>query len=93
MSAVDNDKSLKVPGDNPTIGLLLCKTKNNLIAKYALQDISKPIGVAGYKTNLVESLPKEFKGKLPSIKEIEAELSKNKVVKKESTKKITKKKK
>ncbi len=89
LSAVDN--LLRAPGDKPTIGLLLCKTKDNLIAEYALQDINKPIGIAGYTTKLVESLPKEFKGKLPTIKEIEAELSKSEVSEKKQTPKKTKK--
>jgi predicted nuclease of restriction endonuclease-like (RecB) superfamily len=71
------DKTLKHKDDNPTIGLLLVKTKDNLIAEYALQDINKPIGIAGYTTNLVESLPKELKNNLPTTEEIEAELEKH----------------
>ncbi len=78
LSAVDS--LLKHPEDRPTIGLLLCKSKDNYIAEYALRDINKPIGVSSYTTKLVESLPKEFKGKLPTIAEIEAELE-NKVFK------------
>ncbi len=74
LSAVDD--LLRHPDDKPTIGLLLCKTKNDFIAEYALRDINKPIGVAGYETMLVESLPKEFKGSLPTIEEIEAGLEK-----------------
>lgn len=70
------DKILKREGDNPSIGLLLVKTKDNLIAEYALQDIKKPMGIAGYETKLVESLPKEFKSSLPTVEEIEAELEK-----------------
>ena len=70
------DKILKRSGDNPTIGLLLVKTKDNLIAEYALQDINKPMGIAGYATELVESLPKELKSSLPTTEEIEAELEK-----------------
>ena len=73
------DKQLKQETDNPTIGLLLVKTKDNLIVEYALQDINKPMGVAGYETKLVESLPKEFKSSLPTIEEIEAELESHKV--------------
>lgn len=68
------DKKLKRKEDNPTIGILLVKTKDNLVAEYALQDISKPMGIAGYTTKLIESLPKEFKGNLPTIEEIEAEI-------------------
>jgi len=75
LSAVDS--SLRHPGDQPTIGLLLCKTKDNYVAEYALRDINKPIGVASYKTKLVESLPKNLKGSLPTIEEIEAELEKH----------------
>lgn len=69
------DDLLRHPDDKPTIGLLLCKTKDNLTVEYALRDIKKPIGVAGYETKLVESLPKNLKGSLPTIEEIEAELS------------------
>lgn len=75
LSAVDS--SLRHSEDQPTIGLLLCKTKDNYVAEYALRDINKPIGVASYKTNLVESLPKNLKGSLPTIEEIEAELEKH----------------
>jgi predicted nuclease of restriction endonuclease-like (RecB) superfamily len=74
LSAVDS--LLRHPGDLPTIGLLLCKSKDNYVAEYALRDIRKPIGISSYTTKLVESLPKEFKGKLPSIEDIEAELEK-----------------
>jgi predicted nuclease of restriction endonuclease-like (RecB) superfamily len=70
------DKTLKRKDDNPTIGLLLVRTKDNLIAEYALQDIHKPMGIAGYETKLVESLPKELKSSLPTVEEIEAELEK-----------------
>jgi len=78
LSAVDD--LLRVTGDKPTIGLLLCKNKNNVVAEYALRDINKPIGVAGYETKLVESLPKEFKSSLPTVEEIEAELEKRDVL-------------
>lgn len=79
LSAVDD--LLRHPEDRPTIGLLLCKTKNNFIAEYALKDINKPIGVAEYETKLIESLPKDLKGSLPSIEEIEAEIEKQKALK------------
>jgi predicted nuclease of restriction endonuclease-like (RecB) superfamily len=68
------DKQLRRKDDNPTIGLLLVKTKDNLIAEYALQDINKPMGIAGYATTLIDSLPKELKSSLPTIEEIEAEI-------------------
>jgi predicted nuclease of restriction endonuclease-like (RecB) superfamily len=67
------DAQIKAADDKPTIGLLLCKTKNRLVAEYALSGISKPIGVAEYQ--LVRALPKPLDTNLPSIEEIEAELS------------------
>ena len=67
------DAQVKAPDDKPTIGLLLCKTKNRLVAEYALSGINKPIGVAEYQ--LVRSLPEPLDSNLPSIEEIEAELS------------------
>ena len=66
------DAQIKAPGDNPTIGLLLCKTKSRLVAEYALSGINKPIGVAEYQ--LLRALPKPLDTNLPSIEEIEAEL-------------------
>jgi hypothetical protein len=57
----------------PSIGIILCKAKNKVIVEYALRDTRKPIGVSGYK--LTESLPKKLQGKLPTIKELEAELA------------------
>lgn len=66
------DQQLKNDVDNPTIGLLICKSKNKVIAEYALSDINKPIGISEYQ--LVRSLPEEFKPSLPSIEEIEHEL-------------------
>jgi len=66
------DGELKSPKDNPTIGILICKSKNDTVVEYALQNIATPIGVSEYE--LVHALPKEFKSSLPSIEEIEAEL-------------------
>lgn len=63
------------PGDEPTIGLLLCKTKNAVVAKYARRGYKSPIGVAVWATGLGESLPAELAGGLPTIDELEAELS------------------
>jgi len=71
LSAVDG--LLKHEHDQPTIGLLLCKSQNRVVAEYALKDIAKPIGVAEYQ--LIEALPKELETSLPSIERIEAELS------------------
>jgi predicted nuclease of restriction endonuclease-like (RecB) superfamily len=72
LSAVDD--LLKADGDNPSIGLLLCKSKDRLQAEYALRGIAKPIGVANWETTLVEKLPKQFEGSLPTIEQLEAEL-------------------
>lgn len=66
------DRQVKAPDDNPTIGLLLCKTKSQLIAEYALSGIEKPIGVAEYE--LVRALPKELVTSLPTVEELESEL-------------------
>lgn len=73
LSAVDD--LLRHPQDQPAIGLLLCRSKNKVVVEYALRDIRKPIGVAQWQTKLVEDLPKELKGSLPTVREIEAELS------------------
>ena len=67
------DKNFKKDLDNPSIGILLCKSRNKIIAEYALQDVNKPIGVSEYK--LTEAIPEDFKSTLPSIEEIEEELS------------------
>lgn len=74
LSAVDDQ--LRHADDKPAIGLLLCKERDNLTVEYALRDLKKPIGVAKWQTKLVESLPKNLKGSLPTIAEIESELSK-----------------
>lgn len=76
LSAVDD--TLKHPSDNPSIGMILCKTKNNLTIEYALRDVNKPIGVAEYQTKIMESLPQNLKSSLPSVEEFEAELFKSK---------------
>ncbi len=66
------DAQVKAPEDAPTIGLLLCKSKNRVVAEYALRTTSSPIGVAEYQ--LVEALPKDLEASLPSIEQIEREL-------------------
>jgi predicted nuclease of restriction endonuclease-like (RecB) superfamily len=66
------DMQVKAEQDNPTIGLLLCKSKNKVVAEYALRDKAQPIGVAEYR--LIESLPEELQTSLPSIEQIEREL-------------------
>ena len=70
ISAVDG--ILKTENDNPSIGILICKSKNDTVVEYALKDIHKPIGVSEYI--ITKNLPKEFRSSLPSIEEIEAEL-------------------
>jgi predicted nuclease of restriction endonuclease-like (RecB) superfamily len=67
------DAQMRHADDAPSIGLILCKTNDRLIAEYALRDIAKPIGVAEWQTKLVHSLPEGLKGSLPSIEELEAE--------------------
>jgi predicted nuclease of restriction endonuclease-like (RecB) superfamily len=66
------DEQLKSAQDTPTIGLLLCKNRNKLIAEYALRDNSKPIGIAEYQ--LAQALPHDLEDKLPSIETIEQAL-------------------
>ena len=66
------DMQVKAEQDNPTIGLLLCKTKNKVVAEYALRDTAQPMGVAEYQ--LIESLPAALQTSLPSIEQIESEL-------------------
>ncbi len=73
LSAVDD--LMRHPDDKPAIGLLLCKGKNRIVAEYALRGFAKPIGVADWETRLTETLPDDLQGVLPSIEEIEAELS------------------
>jgi len=70
LSAVDS--LLRREDDRPTIGLLLCRDKNNIEVEFALRDLNKPMGVSEY--NLVESLPDNLKGALPTVEEIELDL-------------------
>lgn len=67
------DAQVKTEHDNPTIGLLLCKSKNKVVAEYALRDNTQPIGVAEYQ--LIASLPAELQTNLPSIEQIEQALA------------------
>lgn len=71
LSAVDD--LIKHESDAPSIGLILCKSKNGVVAEYALRDVKKPISVS--EIQLLEELPKNLKGTLPTIEEIEAELN------------------
>ena len=71
MAAVDD--MMRKEGDNQTIGILLCKSKNKVVAEYALRNMKAPIGVSEY--TLSKSIPKELKTSLPTVEEIEAELN------------------
>lgn len=70
VSAVDD--LLRHPDDQPTIGMILCKSKNKVIAEYSLRDMHKPIGVSVYQ--LQDILPEALQGNLPTIEQLEAEL-------------------
>ena len=72
LSAVDG--ILKKKTDNPSIGLLLCKSKNDVVAEYALKDMSKPIGVSEYK--ITSSLPEDLEKQLPSVEDIQKRIKK-----------------
>lgn len=67
------DRHLKAPDDNPTIGLLLCKTQKRTVVEYALSGIDKPMGVAEYQ--LVRALPDSLMASLPTVEELESELA------------------
>ncbi|MGI9256020.1 MAG: PDDEXK nuclease domain-containing protein [Salinispira sp.] len=69
------DEQFRKEGDMPTIGILLCKGKDKVVAEYALSDIHKPIGVTRYE--LTQALPDNLKSSLPTIEQIEAELQQN----------------
>lgn len=66
------DERLRGEQDQPSIGVILCRTKNRIIVEYALRDLSKPIGVSAYEWT--QSLPESLKGSLPTIEDLEAEL-------------------
>ena len=70
LSAVDD--LVRHPTDQPTLGILLCKSKNKTIVEYALRDLSKPLGIAEYR--LAEALPDSLQSTLPTIAAMEAEL-------------------
>lgn len=69
------DDLLAGPGDQPTIGLLLCRTKNNVVAEYAVRNHTTPIGIAEWATDISTDLPPELASSLPSIADLEAELA------------------
>ena len=70
LSAVD--AILKKEQDAPSVGLLLCKSKNDLVAEYSLKDMSKPIGVSAYQ--ITSNLPKELEKQLPSVEDIQSRI-------------------
>ncbi len=65
---------LKKATDKPTIGLLICKDKDEILAKYTIENFNQPIGISEYELNKL--IPENFKGTLPTIQEIEEELKK-----------------
>jgi predicted nuclease of restriction endonuclease-like (RecB) superfamily len=73
LSAVDDQ--MHKPGDAPSIGLILCKTRSKVIAEYALRHLQRPVGVARYVAKLIGTLPGELAGKLPTVQQLEAELA------------------
>ena len=71
LAAVDD--LLRHPDDQPSIGLVLCKAKNRIVAEYALRNMTAPMGISEFRH--LETLPEQLKGTLPTIEEIEAELA------------------
>jgi predicted nuclease of restriction endonuclease-like (RecB) superfamily len=67
------DDKLRHPGDRPSVGLILCQDRNRVVAEYALRGMKKPIGISEYE--LTRALPKELRSSLPTIEQIEAELT------------------
>jgi hypothetical protein len=70
LSAVDD--LLRRPDDRPSIGMILCKSKNKVIAEYAIRDLRKPVGVSEYR--VTAKLPKRLRKGLPSIEDLELRL-------------------
>ncbi len=70
LSAVDD--LLRTPGDQPSIGIILCKSKDKVVAAYALRNVTTPIGISSFR--LMEALPAQLQGNLPTIEELEASL-------------------
>jgi len=83
LSAVDD--LLRHPDDKPTIGLLLCREKNEFVVEYALRHLKRPVGIAEWETELVANLPETLRGSLPTIEEIEAEFGEGRLPKKKGT--------
>lgn len=72
LAAVDD--LLRHTNNQPSIGLIICRTQDQVVAEYALRNSTTPIGIAEYK--LAESLPADLEGSLPTIEELESELGK-----------------
>ncbi len=72
------DRQLKHPSDNPSIGMIICRTKNDLKVEYSLERSTMPMGVSEYAVNIMDALPKELQGTLPTAAEIEAKLTQHK---------------
>lgn len=89
LSAVDD--LLKQPDDRPTIGLLLCRGKKHVAVEYALRGMTQPLGVADWETQLVDKLPESLAGSLPTVEQLEAELSTPNTAKQPARKKPTRK--
>ncbi len=82
LSAIDD--KVKHPTDNPTIGILLCKSRNKVKAEYAFRHINRPMAAVEYETMLTKSIPEEMRSGLPTIQEIEAELEAEDIATKDS---------
>jgi predicted nuclease of restriction endonuclease-like (RecB) superfamily len=67
------DDLLRHPDDKPTLGLLLCRSKDKVVVEYALRNLRSPMGVAEWETTIVAKLPRELQASLPTVDEIEAE--------------------
>jgi len=59
---------------HPSVGIILCKSKNKVVAEYAIRDLGKPVGIAEYRVS--NRLPRQFHNQLPTIEELESELGK-----------------
>ncbi len=69
------DDQLRDPGDHPSIGLILCRGKNAVVAEYALRGVASPVGVAEYRVKeTTDALPAELRAALPSLEAVRAEL-------------------
>lgn len=66
------DDQVKSEADNPSVGLILCRDKNKIVAEYALKDMTKPIGVSEYR--LFDYVPKELQNTVPSLDDIESRI-------------------